>query len=313
MESNEYIYNVNYNIQDHNLCAFEVKALFNHELEDKVFFTDKEVDPSISPFIKNRIRVIYKKKTLDEILDTILEDDFRANDFMVKYVGMYNRDPNIDRGKKLSKEIGLRIYGYPSFESAKVLIAITEYQGHWYFGYLKENNYEWREHKQKPYSFSSALGVNMAKVLINVATKGDTSKSIIDTCCGVGTVVLAGKFAGHNICGWEINPKISKLARMNLEHYEYNAEIITGDMRDIEKRYDVVVVDLPYNNFSLFDEKAQFDIIRHAKNISNRMVIVSSVDMREKLNEEGLEIIDFCKAGKTIKRDFARYIWICEK
>ncbi|MHC1723577.1 MAG: TRM11 family methyltransferase [Aminipila sp.] len=312
MKNDQYMYNVNYNVQDHNLCAFEFKALFHDEFEDKVFFTNKEVDPSISPFLKNRIKIIYKKKSFNEILEVIMADDFRANDFMVKYVAMYNRDPNIDQGKRLSKEVGTRIYGYPSFKSPQIMLGITFYQGYWYFGYLKQNNYEWRAHKQKPYSFSSALGIDMAKVLINVASKGDNSKHLIDACCGVGTVVLEGIFAGYDIRGWEINPKIAELARLNLAHYQYNAEIVTGDMKNIKEQYDAVIVDLPYNNFSHFDEEKQWDIVRHAKQIANRIIIVTSKDIREKLCADQLKIIDYCRAEKTIKGDFARYIWICE-
>ena len=152
----------------------------------------------------------------------------------------------------------------------------------------------------------------MAKVLINVASRGDTSKRIIDTCCGVGTVILEGIFAGYNICGWEINPKVAEFARLNLAHFQYNAIIVTGDMKDIKEHYDVVIIDLPYNNFSHFDEQEQLNIIRHAKQIANRMIIVTSTDIREKLYAEQLKIIDYCRVEKTIKRDFARYIWICE-
>ncbi|MPN18651.1 hypothetical protein SDC9_166013 [bioreactor metagenome] len=231
---------------------------------------------------------------------------------MVKYVAMYNRDPNINQGKKLSKEVGLRIYGYPSFKSPKITLGITFYQNYWYFGYLTQNNYEWRNHKQKPYSFSSALGLNMAKVLVNVAGRGDTSKRLIDACCGMGTVILEGISAGYHICGWEINPKVAECARLNLAHYQYNAEIVTGDMQKIKEHYDVVIIDLPYNNFSHFDEEKQWDIVRHAKQIANRMIIVTSTDIREKLYAEQLKIIDDCRAEKTIKGDFTGYIWVCE-
>lgn len=312
MKSDQYLYIINHSEQDHNLCAFEFKALFDFELKDKVFFTNKEVDPSISPFIKNRIKIIYKKKTFNEILDLIVTDDFSVDDFMVKYVAMYKRDPNIDQGKEMSKEVGLRIYGYPSFKSPKIMLGITFHQGYWYFGYLNQNNNVWRAHKQKPYSFSSALGVNMAKVLINVASRGDTSKRLIDTCCGVGTVILEGVFAGYDICGWEINPKVAELARLNLAHYQYNAKIVTGDMKEVKEHYDVAIADLPYNKFSHFDEEKQWNIIRYAKQIANRLIIVTSTDIKEKLCAEQLKIIDYCRAEKTIKGDFTRYIWICE-
>ncbi|MFV0516368.1 MAG: TRM11 family SAM-dependent methyltransferase [Aminipila sp.] len=313
MRSNQYIYNVNYNEQDYNLCNFEIGILFGQEIEDKVLFTDKEVDPSVSPFLKNRIKIIYKEEAFNNILDLIVRDQFKADDFMVKYVPMYNRDPNIGQGKKLSKEVGLRVCGFPCFKSPKNMLGITYYQGYWYFGCLMQNNYEWRAHKQKPYSFSSSLGVDMAKVLINAAGRGDKSKRLLDACCGVGTVILEGVFAGYHICGWEINPKIAELARLNLQHYNYQAEIVTGDMKAIDNHYDAVIVDLPYNNFSHYDEEEQWDIIRHSKDIAHRLVLVTSADIKERLHEEELKLIDCCRAEKTIKGNFTRYIWICEK
>lgn len=313
MNNNQYIYNLNYNEPDHNLCALEFRALFDNEFEDKVFFTHKKVAVSISPFLRNRIQIIYKKKTFGEILDSIIEDEFKASEFMVKYIPMYKRDPNISQGKNLSKEIGLRVYGYPSFKTPKTKLGITFYQGYWYFGYLEENNNQWHEHKQKPYSFSSALGINMAKVLINVASEGDNSKTLIDVCCGVGTVLLEGAFANYDICGYEINPKIASLARLNLEHFKYNVQVTTGDMQNIKEDYDVAILDLPYNNFSHYDEEKQWEIIRHAKNIGDKIVIVTSTDIKGKLYEEQLKIIDYCKAEKTMKGNFSRYIWVCEK
>lgn len=313
MKNHTYIYNVNYNELENDLCSFEAKALFGFQLKEKVFLSDKQIDPSISPFIKNRIKIIYETESLEDILELIEKNELRANGFLVKYVELESGDPNFKNRKNISKEVGLRIYGYPSFNSPKIKYGISCYKQRWYLGELVENNFLWRAHKNKPHSYSSALDGNIAKVLINLAGQGDTAKKIIDPCCGVGTVILEGLFSGYDIKGCEINSKVAEASRLNVIHYDYETEITNGDIKDIKEDYDVAIVDLPYGNFSEFDLEKQLEIIRQAMRISKKLILVSSKNIADKLLDEKLNIIDYCKVYKTVKRDFARYIWICKK
>jgi len=313
MKNHTYIYNVNYNELENDLCSFEAKALFGFQLKEKVFLSDKQIDPSISPFIKNRIKIIYETESLEDILELIEKNELRASGFLVKYVELESGDLNFKNRKNISKEVGLRIYGYPSFNSPKIKYGISCYKQRWYLGELVENNFLWRAHKKKPHSYSSALDGNIAKVLINLAGQGDTTKKIIDPCCGVGTVILEGLFSGYDIKGCEINSKVAEASRLNLIHYDYETEITNGDIKDIKEDYDVAIVDLPYGNFSEFDLEKQLEIIRQAMRISKKLILVSSKNIADKLLDEKLNIIDYCKVYKTVKRDFARYIWICKK
>jgi len=128
MKNLKYIYNVNYKEQENELCVFEEKALFGVQIKEKVFFSNKEIDPSISPFIKNRIKIIYETESLEGILELITKNDLRADGFLVKYVELERGDPHLKNGKNISKEVGLRIYGYPSFNSPKIKYGISCYK-----------------------------------------------------------------------------------------------------------------------------------------------------------------------------------------
>ena len=44
----------------------------------------------------------------------------------------------------------------------------------------------------------------MARALVNIATCDDKRLSIIDPCCGVGTVVIEALDLGFNIKGYEL-------------------------------------------------------------------------------------------------------------
>jgi tRNA (guanine10-N2)-dimethyltransferase len=333
MQAHQYIYNINYPFYEKELCAFELRALFGIEIDEKVFFTEIKVKPSISPFIKNRLEIIYEGTTFDEILKQITTDSLTATDFMVKYLQLeklkksdkpnkINEVDKIDavdkpdsdskKRRELCKKVGLCIDGHPSYKTPSKIFGITVYQGNWYFGILTKSDNIWKMHNDKPYTYSSSIGINTAKVLVNIAGKGDTTKKLVDPCCGVGTVLLEGESAGYQIKGWEINSKIADDARDNLKHFNYHTRVTNGDIKDIEESFDAAIIDLPYGNFSKTNQEEMLVIIRNAKRIAQKVVIVSSEDITEDLVSEALSIIDFCKIGKNRISNFTRYIWVCE-
>jgi len=308
---NNYLYQVNYKCEEEDLCHLEQEALLGEVYQDKIFLSKKEIQPSISPFIKMRLKLIYVAPSFVQILNFLDQEEIKCQEFMVKYVAGSQDKSMIKKGKEMSREIGLRILGQPSFKEPKVVFGITNYGGKWYFGEVEDNNNIWKDHQTKPYSYSSSIGINLAKALINIASRGDRSMNIIDPCCGVGTLLLEGAFAGYRISGRELNWKVAENARKNITHFHYDVDVTTGDIRDIRMHYDVAIVDLPYNNFTLSDDEDQWMLIKNAKRISDRLVLVSSRDIKNQLELEGFRVDAFCKVNKKLNRDFARYVWVC--
>lgn len=306
----KYLYNVTYHEQEDELCSLELRSLFGFQLEKNIFFSDKNYDPSISPFIRNKLNIMYETSTFEELLLLIEENEIISPGFFVKYMELVNDDPHIKKRKYYCKEIGFKINSFPSFKNPKTTFGVICYEKNWYFGVLITNNSKWKDHNNKPFSYSSSLGINLAKVLVNVASNGDYSKKIIDPCCGVGTVLLEGLFAGYNIEGREINEKVADSAKGNLLHYNYDNVVTTGDIKDITKNYDVSIIDLPYGIFSHANTDNQKKIISNAKRISKKIILVSSVDIKEDISNQNLIIIDYCKVSKS--KNFARHIWVCK-
>lgn len=307
-----YLYNVKHRQYEDELCALEIKALFGFALKEKVFFSDRLVDPSISPYIKNRLQIIYKFPQLADIVEQIKKDGVMAEDFYVKYVSLTKEDIYIKERKIISKKVGYVITGFPSFLNPKIVFGIAYFNNEWYFGVLEENNSKWREHNDKPYTYSSSIDMNVAKAILNIGTNGDYRKTVVDPCCGVGTVLLEGHFAGYDICGWEINETVAQSACANLVHFQYPAKVTTGDIQDIAASYDVAIVDLPYGNFSPTTKDNQNKIIYHARRIAKRVVLVSSNDITQELANASLKLIDRCCLNKRSNKRFVRYIWVCE-
>jgi predicted RNA methylase len=307
----QYLYNVNYQETDRDLSCLEIKALFDIELEGKVFITTQKKDPSISPFIKNRLDIIYDVASFEAIIEIVEKNRIIADVFNVVYLPLTENDAYLANRRYYCKEVGLRVTGFPNYANPDITFAVAFFNGHWYLGVLNQNNCVWKKHNNRPYSYSSSLNINLAKVLVNLAGNGDFSKKIIDPCCGVGTVLFEGFFSGYNISGRELNEKVSENARINLRHFNYPPKVETGDIRDIQEHYDASIVDLPYG-ISVETSKAyQMMIVKNALRISDKLVLVSSKDIETDLLKENISITQSCKVTKNMNRDFARYIWIC--
>jgi tRNA G10 N-methylase Trm11 len=289
-----------------------MRALFNRPIETKGFFSDRRIDESLSPYFKSRLEILLEATKLEELINKISEKNYTVEGFKVNYLPVNKPDPMNKERKAITKAIGYAFEGLPSFDDPVITYGVTQYNSKWYFGVLVYNTMLWKKHKSKPNSYSSSLSINTAKAILNIANKGDASKKIIDPCCGVGTVLLEGHYTGYNITGCEINYKVAMKARDNLKHYGYEGQVIHKDIKDLNQYYDAAVVDLPYGNSSESDEVDMMDIIHHAARISDRQVLVSSIDLTEKIRKEGLAIIDRAVVYKNKSKRFMRYIWVCE-
>lgn len=307
--STEYFYNIRYPIFEESLCNMEMKCLFNEVPIKKYFFSDIYVNPSRSPFIKEMISIIYKEDSLDDILEKITLNKISYDRFKVCYIKLEDEQIGYEERLKSVREIGLVIHGESEMHNPKIKLGIAKVNDEWIFGEYERNDYEWHIHDKKPYSYSNSLGLRVARALVNIGVGNNINLKLIDPCCGVGTVVIEAISMGINTVGYEINSNISENAQKNLEFFGYDNVIINGNMHNIEKKYDVAIIDLPYGLFTPTTLKEQTDIINSARRIADKLVLVTFEDMDEHIIEAGFEIIDRCY---VCKGKFKRYINICE-
>jgi tRNA G10 N-methylase Trm11 len=286
--------------------------LFNEEEENKLLLSQIKVDPSISPFIKSRFEVIDTAETYSELLEKVKRANIHVDGFKAEYLVLDgDATPYVERLEKL-KDIGYCIEGDPDYVNPTVIYSISYYNKLWYFGILVKHDSSWFKHKNKPRSFSSAINMDIAKALVSIASKGNKSNRLLDAGCGVGTVMLEACIAGFDIEGCDIHWKACVATRENLAHYNYNANVIRTDIKDLDKTYDTAIVDLPYNLYTHSNDASVLHIIESTAQVARRLVIVSTADIAPLLKEAQLAINDFCLVGKKGK-NFSRSIWVCEK
>ncbi|MGL6064378.1 MAG: TRM11 family SAM-dependent methyltransferase [Fusobacteriaceae bacterium] len=305
----KYMYVVNYPTFEEELCLLEMREVFGSSPQDKVLFSNIKFNPSNSPFIKNRLDIIFEKDTIEEIIEELNknnnEDNRVFNNFKLEYIRLNSENIPYEERLSLTRKISMNIVGSFNLKNPEFNFGITKINNKWVFGMNNKNDYKWHEHDNKPCSYSNSLSVKVAKAIVNIASGGCEETRIIDPCCGVGTTIIEGLDANYQIEGYEINKQIAINANINLEFYGFEPIVIEGDMHNIKKKYDTSIIDIPYGIFSHTSVKEQQDIINTARRISNKMVMISFENHDLMIEEGGFEIIDRCIVTKG---KFKRYI-----
>jgi tRNA G10 N-methylase Trm11 len=138
----------------------------------------------------------------------------------------------------------------------------------------------------------------VARAAVNIAIPDPRGIKAIDPCCGIGTVLVEALSMGIDIVGRDINPFIAQGARANLAHFGYVTEVALGAIENISTTYDSAIVDMPYNLFSTTSPEEQFSILKHARRIADRVVVITIEDMDESIAAAGFAIVDRCVVRK---------------
>lgn len=304
-----YFYIINFAQDEESLCKMEMKCLFNKVPNKKYFFSYHYVTTSRSPFIKESISIMYTGKSLEDIIHKIIVDKLAYENFKVSYVNYGDETLNYENRRKIEYEVGQNIIGEAEMKNPELLFGITKVNEKWIFGRYEKNNPEWKLHNRKPYSYSNALSSRIARAIVNLAVCNKLDYKLVDPCCGIGTVIIEALSLGINIKGWEINPMIAANAKKNLKYFCYKNVITTGNMHDIKDKFDVSIIDLPYGLFSSTTLEDQVAIIRTARKISNKMIIITFENMDKYILSSGFNISYKCFVAKG---KFRRYITICQ-
>jgi tRNA G10 N-methylase Trm11 len=113
---------------------------------------------------------------------------------------------------------------------------------------------------------------------------------------------------GIHIEGRDINPLVTEGSRENIAHFNLKGNVTLGPIADVTEKYDVAIIDMPYNLYTHATPEDQADILRHARRISDKLVVVTIEKIDEMIEKAGFEIKDRCV---TKKGYFSREILVC--
>jgi tRNA G10 N-methylase Trm11 len=295
-----------------SLCQLETRAFFETKAIDNLLKSTRAIDPSRSPFIKERVEVMYEGDSLPHIYEQVEQLQFPDSTFKVIFVKLNDLDPSakieFEERRAIEREIGLHIEGESDVYHPDHVFGIITMEGRWYFGPYLKNTAVWLHHMKKPRNYSIALSTRVARASANIAVPYPEGVKAIDPCCGIGTVLVEALSMGIDIVGRDINPFITRGARENIAHFGYEAEVTLGAIANVSEHYDVAIVDMPYNLFSTTTPEEQLSILEHARRIANKVVVITIEPIDEMIASAGLQIAD---RGVAKKRQFTRHIIVC--
>lgn len=303
-----YIYTYASYEDERSLVALEMHSLFGVESETSILESQVKIDPSRSPFIKERISVIFEGDSLQALLKQVATFQVSGERFKVIYVKNGSMEVAFEERRAIEKEVGLHINGVAEIHHPDRLFAVMNLNGRWVFGDYLESESVWFRHQQKPHSYSTALNTRVARAVVNIAIPDPSGIKAIDPCCGIGTVLVEALSMGIEMVGSDRNPLVLRGARENIAHFGLTCEVKLADIRDITNYYDVAIIDLPYNLCSVITPEEQLEMLQSARRFANKVVIVTVEPIDEILIKAGFVVFD---RAVVKKGSFTREVIVC--
>lgn len=300
-------------MDEYDLCRMEMRAFFGFDTNLNYLISDREIEPSRSPFIQERLEVLYESDSIEGLKEQVdglkvSAESYKVFCFNKMDLGNTQKIPHPER-RAVEREIGLVIDGEPELDNPEIIYGLLLLDGRWYFGEYRISESVWRTHVHKPKSYSTALNTRLARSIVNIGVPVIKNVRVIDPCCGIGTVVVEALSMGVTIEGRDISPLVCIGARENLAYFDLDGQITKGPIADVQDHYDVAIIDMPYNIYSHVSKEEEFDIIKQARRIADRVVFITVDSIDNMLGEVGFKILDRCVARK---QQFERHVLVCE-
>lgn len=304
----KHLYTYSWEPNEVSLCALERRALFGENPSTLIQESTRLIDPSRSPFIKERLTVITEGTSFEEFLGKV-HQLATVDGFKVIYVQNPDREKTgFKEVRRVEKEVGLQLKGEAELVNPTILFGVMETDSGWVFGEYARNEAVWLKHQSKPHSYSTSLNTRVARAVANIAAPDPEGVTMIDPCCGIGTVLVEALSMGMDIKGSDRNPLILDGVRENIAHFGLEGEVSLMDINDITDHYDVAIIDLPYNLCSVITDEEKLELLQSAKRIADKAVIVTLEDVDDAVRDAGLAIDDRCEVKKG---RFVREVLVC--
>lgn len=254
-------------------------------------------------YVHTGLRLIAQAETLPGLLEAVAGQHFSAQAFRIEYIRL-SPCPQVHRDEAVVALANV-IPASPDLRHPKHRFLLVVGESRLWFGeILAETSRSYRLHEAKPGRTSSSLPARLARALVNLVSP--PAQSILDPCCGTGSILLEAQVLGLQAAGADRSPRMVQLARQNLAFFGYSAEVYLADARKLFSSADAVVTDLPYGKFSRQKPLEIQEILSQSAQLAPVGLFVASRDISEWLVSAGYQDIEVFQVPK--RSDFTRFI-----
>lgn len=258
---------------------------------------------SQAAYVHTGLHILANGPTLDDLLEAIAQRAFEADEFRIDFRSLSQQDRISHQEATL--KIADTIPFYPNLSHPKHRFLLLERDsGLWFGEVVMECRHTYRRHETRPYNVSSSLPCRQARALVNLVRP--QARSLLDPCCGTGSILLEAQSLGLEAYGADRNKRMVGMAHHNLAHFGYDAVVEHADARAYPQAANALVTNLPYGRFLQADENLIRAILEHGRHLAPVAVYVAGHDITDWLVAAGYGDIEIYP---LIKHDgFARYV-----
>lgn len=252
-----------------------------------IAISEHRVDVRRGAYLKSCSEVLFETASLTELRSDIRSAGLHADEFRVSIVKK-PRSLKVN-SMELARDIGSVIGGSANLNSPEVtFLVVFTAEKIWFGRLLSESDNMWLAHDQRPYVTSSSLPARLARVLVNlVARPGD---SLLDPCCGTGTIVMSAAHSGVRAVGYDTNLRMIGATTKNLQHFGLTADVALGDAREVHGQFDAIATDLPYGINLIKDKSQDAEILANLRTRAPKAGFIDLRDLSKPLNDLGYQI-----------------------
>ncbi|URN93025.1 MAG: RNA methyltransferase [Candidatus Pristimantibacillus lignocellulolyticus] len=313
----EFIYRITCHEQERSLCSMEMRALwgvsFDADHSTLLLRSDTRHHVNRSPFVKYRLAIWCEGSDLENLQEKVsqlpqLTRTYKVIALDVIVDGQVEPIAYHER-RVIEQKLGSQVKGEVNLKQPELMLGVIKLEHSWVLGELEYHDPIWQRHNDKPRHYSTALSTKVARSLVNIAVPSlKEDIHFFDPCCGIGTVLMEACSQGIHASGGDINPLAVVGARENMAAFHYHCELRIHNMTEIETKYDVTIVDLPYNHCSVLPEEERYRMLQALSTMASRVIIVSVEPIRAELIQLGYHIED---EGYIEKTHFKRDVFLC--
>ena len=254
---------------------------------DGIAISERCVDVRRGAYLKSCSEVLFETASLTELRANIRSIDLHADEFRVSVV---KKPRNLKlNSMTLARDIGDAIGGRANLcQPRTTFLTVVTAEKMWFGQLLSESDSVWLAYNQRPYVTSSSLPARLASVLVNlVAFPGN---SLLDPCCGTGTIVMSAAHSGIRAVGYDVNPRMVGATTKNLQHFGLSANVALGDARQIREQFDAIATDLPYGINLVKDNSQDIEILSNLRSCAPKAAFIDLRDLSKPLTDLGYQI-----------------------
>jgi len=235
-------------------------------------------------YVHTGLRLLAEASTLEGLATAIAGQSFPAEKFRVEFLRLSASNPA--RQHESVIRVANAINAAPDLTAPQHrFLVIARAEGFWFGEIVAETNYGYHDHDNKPYRTSSSMPARLARAMVNLAVP--PARSILDPCCGTGTILVEARSLGLEAFGLDKNPKMVGMSRRNLRHFDYEALVERGDARQYCRTVDAVVTDLPYGHSLQYDPANIQGILRQMATLAPVGIYLTAENLTSLLEEAG--------------------------